>query len=149
MTNMIKQSIDITPLKCVGRKVDSVSFSGGSVPENGETVSEGAFSLSNSIVGQGEGEDGTTHKQLAMTLKLEPRDKADGYYGMELSVSGLYSAKDVADEDQFNALVLSVGASDLYAYAKRIAETLPSGGVRGDLNLPILTFGLDGGSSAL
>ena len=84
-----------------------------------------------------------------MTLKLEPRDKADGYYGMELSVSGLYSAKDVADEDQFNALVLSVGASDLYAYAKRIAETLASGGVRGDLNLPILTFGLDGGSSAL
>lgn len=144
MTNMIKQSIDITPLRCVGRKVDSVSYSGGTVPENGRAISEGAFSLTNSIVGQAEGDDGALHKQLAMTLKLEPQDDTDGYYRMDLSVSGLYSAKDVADEDQFNALVLSVGASDLYAYAKRIAETLASGGVRGDLNLPILTFGLDG-----
>ena len=74
MTNMIKQSIDITPLRCVGRKVDSVSYIGGTVPENGRAVSEGAFSLTNSIVGQAEGDDGALHKQLAMTLKTTPTD---------------------------------------------------------------------------
>lgn len=148
MTNMIKQSIDITPLRCVGRKVDSVSYSGGTVPENGRAISEGAFSLTNSIVGQAEGDDGALHKQLAMTLKLEPQDDTDGYYRMDLSVSGLYSAEGIADENMFNALVLSVGASDLYAYAKGIAETLTSGGVRGDLTLPILTFEFDSESSA-
>lgn len=148
MTNMIKQSIDITPLRCVGRKVDSVSYSGGTVPENGRAISEGAFSLTNSIVGQAEGDDGALHKQLAMTLKLEPQDDTDGYYRMDLSVSGLYSAEGITDENMFNALVLSVGASDLYAYAKGIAETLTSGGVHGDLTLPILTFEFDSEDSA-
>lgn len=115
MADTIKQSIGIAPLRCAGRKVDSVSYSGG-----------------------------TVLKQLSMTLKIEPQDDDDGYYRMDLSVSGLYSAKDVTDENLFNALVLSVGAEDLYAYAKRTAEILTSGGVRGDLTLPLLTFKFGG-----
>lgn len=52
------------------------------------------------------------------------------------------------DDPMLNALVLSVGASDLCAYAKGIAETLTTDGVRGDLTLPILTFELDSENSA-
>lgn len=144
MEDTIKQSIDIAPLRCAGKKVDSVSYSGGTASEDGETVSEGTFSLTNSIVGQSDGDDGSALKQLSMTLKIEPQDDDDGYYRMNLSVSGLYSAKGVTDENLLNALVLSVGAEDLYAYARRIAEVLASGGVRGDLALPLLTFRLGG-----
>ena len=144
MEDTIKQSINIAPLRCAGRKVDSVSYSGGTVLEEGETVSEGTFSLTNSIVGQSDGDDGAVLKQLSMTLKIEPQDDDDGYYRMDLSVSGLYSAKDVTDENLLNALVLSVGAEDLYAYARKTAEALASGGVRGVLALPLLTFWLGG-----
>lgn len=35
MADTIKQSIGIAPLRCAGRKVDSVSYSGGTVPEDG------------------------------------------------------------------------------------------------------------------
>ena len=141
MSTRIVQHIAASPISCNGRKVDSLSFDGGIVPEDGTCKSEGDFNVKNAIVSSYTDDDGTNHRQLKVEIELLP--KVEGrFYRATISVSGIYSASQELDDRSFDRAALTFGVHDLYAYAKRIIEEIAAGGVWGPLYLPEVEFSI-------
>lgn len=134
------QHIELSPITCIGRKVDKLEFDSGNSTEDAPESSRsyGSLNITNKIIFTSI-EDGERRCQLTMGLEIVP--EIDGrYYSIDLTVSGIYSSPTRISDDEFKDALLTFGSADLYSYAKNIAEMLSAGGVWGTLDLPQIGF---------
>ena len=87
-------------------------------------------------------EDGTRLKQLTVTVSINPDGESTGY-ALKMAVSGLYGARADLDDSELERLVLTIGSSDLYSYARSKIAEITQDGLYGVPDLPILSFSFD------
>lgn len=131
------QIIDPSPIVLVAKRVNSVGFDGGPIDSGGKDV-KAQFNINNRITGRGEVEGGQEAIFATLDLSVEP-EEGFNFYSLNLSVTGLFarSHPDVS-EDDFERAVLTDGMTELYSYARSVADALTRDGVFGAVMFPLL-----------
>lgn len=138
------QTISVEKISPRAHKIDSIEFDGGSIESSTvqEKISKGTFTISNNITGEMEDDDGARIKRLTVAVSINPDGESTGY-ALNMTVSGLYRAEADLDDSEFEKLVLTVGSSDLYSYARNKIAEITQDGLYGVPDLPILSFSFD------
>lgn len=131
------QRIDPSPIALVAKRVNSVRFDGGPIEPEGEKV-KAQFNINNSITFKGKLDGGQEALFAKLDLSIEPEDSFC-FYSMDLSVTGVFarSHPDVSESD-FERAVLTDGMTELYSYARFVADALTRDGVFGAVTFPML-----------
>lgn len=131
------QRISPSPIALVAKRVKSVEFDGGSA-EAMDGASKAQFGINNSVAGKAKGPEQQEALVADLELHLEPED-GENFYSLKLSVSGIFIATQAdIGEEEFERHVLTDGMTELYSYARSIAESLTKGGLFGETPLPML-----------